>query len=395
MDYEDEDLDPEDKFAELYETFGKGFDDYEEEEEDDGEAFIQRLTELTKLGQTYLKNKGLTQDEYEAGKAELSKQMMGQLWSGLEIRSKRMDRIAIDHIYGDYDEEEEKRALAEPSIDYDEIDLAVARHQHKVKHGNDAHLEGEWSGTFAEPFLISEKNFGDYKVVIKDVGKNNAHDLPEHIPGSIELKDNGEGLEGTEDWKVLKIDIDIPKVQLRCCRISSMTELEPKYNDDLRSLYFSITSENGFNLDCKFSFEYLCGFEEKKTEVQYGFFGYILELSNVKIRSIDYSRLGTKEEYDRRYGAPRTEYGKLHEGLETSKAVVHKFRGDIYGNYPRQPKSIKGSIIVNFKPNGNLKEEEDKVNLGSPTLPANPNIKLIPQDVIVEYRNVTNLRDEL
>ena len=62
MDYEDEDLDPEDKFAELYEIFGKGFDDYEEEEEDDGEAFIQRLTELTKLGQTYLKNKGYLND---------------------------------------------------------------------------------------------------------------------------------------------------------------------------------------------------------------------------------------------------------------------------------------------------------------------------------------------
>ena len=76
-----QDENPEAEFQELYEIFGKGFDDYEQE--DDGEEFIQRLTELTKLGETYLKNKGLTEDEFNTGKAELSNQILGQMWSGM------------------------------------------------------------------------------------------------------------------------------------------------------------------------------------------------------------------------------------------------------------------------------------------------------------------------
>ena len=381
------------------------YDDYDDYDENLYDIKLKQLIEWTAKGDDYLKDKhDLTVDEHEAGKKELSKQILRQKWNLIEAREREFDK-RISYFEDENDEEE---GLEEFSLDYDAIDEAIERHQHVKKYGTDANFKRDGSPTPEEPLIISDSNYGDYKLTIKDIGETNYHNVPEHINGKVEMIDNGDGLKGTDnDLKELKLRITIPKVNdaFRCCRVESLEDVQPKYNSDLRSIHFSISSEEGLNLDGKFSLEYVCGFSEKSAiERQIGLFYYLLEISGTKIRSIDYRGMETKEEYDRRKLVQIPDHGKLHEGPEASKiAEMHKFVGDIYGSYPPMPRSLKGEIIVKFElqKNENVLEKEVPLKFGSSTgSPGVPNahlanVKTSKENGVKQYAHEYDEDDDL
>ena len=346
--------------------------------------FIKELEELGKKGEEYLKAKELSEDDHEAGKKELARQVLGQMWSVKAARNREWERQFSWYV----EDEEEEDGSTELSLDYNAIDEAIARHQHIKKHGTDANFKKEGSPSIEEPHIISEKEYGDFTLIIKDIGETNVHNLPEHIDGKIDLMDNGEGLLGSDDLKELRFHISIPKVKFRCCRPDIWIDSEPKYYNDLRSIQFTIVSKKeGYSLNGKFSLEYLSGFAEKSSSKrQIGFFAYILEIDGTIIHSIDYTGMETKEEYDRRKLVQIPEDGHLHEGSEVGKAEMHKFTGDIFGSYSPMPKSLKGEIIVQFElDKSDTVTEKPPSKSGSSASSDFPNVRIIP----VEVRNLS------
>ena len=259
-------------------------------------------------------------------------------------------------------------------FDYEYIDEAQARHKHKKKYGTSFPFNDN-PATPDTPIIISSQQYEHYQLIIKDIGDTNEDLLSAHVNGRIALKNDGIGLFSDEhSVKELEIDIDIPQLGFRCCRVDDMASIEPEYHRDIRTIHFSILSKEGLKLDCKIYTKYLCERDIEDQVGQTGFFWYKLEIDNAEIHYINY-KMETRDEHHERYNP--LYFSAIHENSEkANEPALQKYLCDPTKghSYPPMPSSIKGEIKVKFvirntKTKSSLKDEKIKVNLGPPKSP--------------------------
>ena len=148
------------------------------------------------------------------------------------------------------------------------------------------------------PTIVSIDNYGNYKLIVKDVGDTNDDLISSHIDGSVKLN----YLDGDQELFSISLELNIPNLNFRCCK-SNAIKSGPDYYTDKRSLHFSIlssdeetTNPDTSSLDVIFETKYDCNENPIEERIKTGHFSYQLYIKDAVIEAIDYSKLATKED---------------------------------------------------------------------------------------------------
>jgi len=367
-----------------------------EKEDQFMEEFLKIFDQTVDKAKEAKIKKELTKDEYHVRIGAMMKQAYAR------IKQTPTENI-LNYNYLD-DDDPQLPLPGDPNFQYDEeiIEEAIARHRRQQRFGTEF-PHNDNPATEENPIVYSPQRYGQYEVVVWDVGEMNEHYLPTHMFGVLELVKNGRGLEN-DGIKVLEISIHIPKLRLRCCDTSSdLAQIKPKYLSDSKSIHFRITAKNKLLVEGKFIVKYSCNVD---VEPNIGYFEYKLELKNTKLKSVDYTKMKTIEiERSWRKKKELIQYGKLiqiNDG-ESQQSVKLEYPTKGLSGYPPKPVSMKGVIKAKFvsvkgkEKHKNTNPNQDlKINLGSPASPSNPErIAMETINSISEKSSNNSKHDEL